>query len=307
MLLAYLDEVAEPGAFVSKSHRHYNGSPAFGYAGLVVPDSEVRAVSQTFTEKKRSLFAHQIPEGSTAGLWERKGSDIFTPAAWDRYRRPIEGFRELVRFLRQRRGRLFFYGEEKQLGTPKERWGKDSRDQKQGRLEFERKCLLQALNRLCTFAESQQQNLIVIMDAVDEKHRTLQVQNVYAHIFTRTAQPGHDEMRRVIESAMRVDSRLCANGQFADWIAASVRRAFEYQLLEESRFDWVPTAFEDLMRRVPTNESKLYLDHPRGGVREIHHSAVFASERPALAMSVGERLAPGARSRIAAIARASGL
>ena len=99
MLLAYLDEVAEPGAFVSKSHRHYNGSPAFGYAGLVVPDSEVRAVSQTFTEKKRSLFAHHIPEGSTAGLWERKGSDIFTPVAWDRYRRPIEGFRELVRFL----------------------------------------------------------------------------------------------------------------------------------------------------------------------------------------------------------------
>lgn len=188
ILLAYLDEVAEPGAFVSKSHRHYNGSPAFGYAGLVVPDSEVRAVSQTFTEKKRSLFAHHIPEGSTAGLWERKGSDIFTPVAWDRYRRPIEGFRELVRFLRQRGGRLFFYGEEKPLGTSKERWGKDSRDQKQGRLEFERKCLLQALNRLCTFAESQRQDLIVIMDAVDEKHRALQVQNAYAHIFTRAAQ-----------------------------------------------------------------------------------------------------------------------
>lgn len=307
MLLAYLDEVAEPGAFVSKSHRHDNGSPAFGYAGLVVPDSEVRAVSQTFTEKKRSLFAHHIPEGSTAGLWERKGSDIFTPVAWDRYRRPIEGFRELVRFLRQRGGRLFFYGEEKPLGTSKERWGKDSRDQKQGRLEFERKCLLQALNRLCTFAESQRQDLIVIMDAVDEKHRALQVQNAYAHIFTRAAQPGHGEMRRIIESTMHVDSKLCANVQFADWIAASVRRAFEYQLLEESRFDWVPTAFEDLMRGVPTNESKLYLDHPRGGVREIHNSAVFASERPALAMSVGQRLPPGARSRIAAIARASGL
>ncbi len=126
MLLAYLDEVAEPGAFVSKSHRYYNGSPAFSYAGLVVPDSEVRAVSQTFTEKKRSLFAHHIPEGSTAGLWERKGSDIFTPVAWERYRRPVDGFQELVRFLCSRGGRLFFYGEEKTLGTATERWGKDS-------------------------------------------------------------------------------------------------------------------------------------------------------------------------------------
>ena len=36
MLVAYLDEVAEAGAFVSKTHRNYNGSPAFGYAGFVI-------------------------------------------------------------------------------------------------------------------------------------------------------------------------------------------------------------------------------------------------------------------------------
>ena len=30
MLVAYLDEVAEAGAFVSKTHKNYNGSPA-GY------------------------------------------------------------------------------------------------------------------------------------------------------------------------------------------------------------------------------------------------------------------------------------
>ena len=34
MLVAYLDEVAEAGAFVSKTHKNYNGSPAFGYAGF---------------------------------------------------------------------------------------------------------------------------------------------------------------------------------------------------------------------------------------------------------------------------------
>lgn len=81
-------------------------------------------MSQCFTEKKRRLFAHLIPIEATAGTWERKGSDIFTPVAWDSYRRPIEGFRELVRFLCARGGRLFFYGEEKPLGTATERWGK---------------------------------------------------------------------------------------------------------------------------------------------------------------------------------------
>ena len=123
MLVAYLDEVAEAGAFVSKTHRNYNGSPAFGYAGFVISSNYVRAMSQCFTEKKRRLFAHLIPIEATAGTWERKGSDIFTPVAWVSYRRPIEGFRELVRFLCARGGRLFFYGEEKPLGTAKERWG----------------------------------------------------------------------------------------------------------------------------------------------------------------------------------------
>lgn len=314
MLVAYLDEVAEVGAFVSKTHRNYNGWPAFEYAGFVIPSDQVRVMSQYFTEKKRRLFAHLIPVEATAGTWERKGSDIFTPVAWDCYRRPIEGFRELVRFLCARGGRLFFYGEEKPLGTATERWGKDSRLQKQGLLEFKWGCLHQALNRLCTYAERHGENLIVIMDTENEKERVVQVQNSYAHVFNRAADPDHGEMRRLIESTMHVDSKLSANVQFADWVAAAVRRAFEYQLLEDSSFDWVPTAFEELMRRKPTIESKLYLSHSRGGVRDLHNSDIFARERPALAMSISQRLSPEDRIRmeeakagILAVARASGL
>lgn len=314
MLVAYLDEVAEAGAFVSKTHKNYNGSPAFGYAGFVIPSDQVRVMSQYFTEKKRRLFAHLIPVEATAGTWERKGSDIFTPVAWDCYRRPIEGFRELVRFLCARGGRLFFYGEEKPLGTATERWGKDSRLQKQGLLEFKWGCLHQALNMLCTYAERHGENLIVIMDTENEKERVVQVQNSYAHVFNRTADPDHGEMRRLIESTMHVDSKLSANVQFADWVAAAVRRAFEYQLIEDSPFCWVPTAFEDLTRSKLTIESKLYFSHSRGGVREVHNSGIFARERPALAMSISQRLSPEVRTRmeeaksgILAVARASGL
>lgn len=34
MLLAYIDEVDETGAFVSRDHSRYKTSPAFGYAGF---------------------------------------------------------------------------------------------------------------------------------------------------------------------------------------------------------------------------------------------------------------------------------
>lgn len=60
MLVAYLDEVAEAGAFVSKTHKNYNGSPAFGYAGFVIPSDHVRAMSQCFTEKKRAIGANVV-------------------------------------------------------------------------------------------------------------------------------------------------------------------------------------------------------------------------------------------------------
>lgn len=93
MLVAYLDEVAEAGAFVSKTHKNYNGSPAFGYAGFVIPSDQVRGTSQYFTEKKRRLFAHLIPPDETAGTWERKGSDIFThPGGVGSLSAPNRGF-----------------------------------------------------------------------------------------------------------------------------------------------------------------------------------------------------------------------
>ena len=113
---------------------------------------------------------------------------------------------------------------------------------------------------------------------------------------------------------MHVDSKLSANVQFADWVAAAVRRAFEYQLIDDSPYEWVPTAFEELMRKKPTIESKLYLSHSRGGVRDLHNSDIFARERPALAMSISQRISPEEKARMEAakagmlvVARASGL
>ena len=35
MLIAYIDEVGEAGAFISKDHKRFKISPIFGYAGFV--------------------------------------------------------------------------------------------------------------------------------------------------------------------------------------------------------------------------------------------------------------------------------
>lgn len=37
MLLAYIDEIGETGAFVARDHPKFKTSPAFGYAGFIIP------------------------------------------------------------------------------------------------------------------------------------------------------------------------------------------------------------------------------------------------------------------------------
>lgn len=37
MLLAYIDEIGETGAFISREDPKFNTSPAFGYAGFIIP------------------------------------------------------------------------------------------------------------------------------------------------------------------------------------------------------------------------------------------------------------------------------
>lgn len=46
MLLAYIDEIGETGAFISRDHPRFNTSPAFGYAGFVVPAEHARELAQ---------------------------------------------------------------------------------------------------------------------------------------------------------------------------------------------------------------------------------------------------------------------
>lgn len=54
MLLAYIDEIGETGAFVARDHARFNTSPAFGYAGFIIPADSCRTFGQAFAEAKRN-------------------------------------------------------------------------------------------------------------------------------------------------------------------------------------------------------------------------------------------------------------
>ena len=67
MLLAYIDEIGETGAFVARTDARYKTSPAFGYAGFVVSEESARSFGGAFTEEKRRLFASELVDIDNVG------------------------------------------------------------------------------------------------------------------------------------------------------------------------------------------------------------------------------------------------
>lgn len=278
MLLAYIDEIGEPGAFIAREHLRYNTSPAFGYAGFVIDAERARIFGQRFTSDKRTLFRTEIEATEHPGQWERKGASMFRTSTGKTHPQYPRVFAGLVKQLRSFGGMLFYYANEKPLGTPKQ----TDLDP----VSRETIAMQETLNRLCTYADRRNEGLLVMIDQINEKTRAERLPNMYGHIFRRSSE--RPEMRRIVEPPMHVDSVLSANIQFADWIAAAVSRAVDNQLIRSSPYQWVPKAWSTKLSSTFTHESKLHLWHR--SIDDIHHSELFRHERPIHPAAQGQRL-----------------
>lgn len=277
MLIAYLDEIGEPGAFVSRDHPRFNTSPAFGYAGFVIPDVNAHDFGMRFTHQKRTLFSREVAmsdEGTlgSASVWEKKGSEFFAKQTHEKNPERLRVFDALVDTLRSAQGNLFYYADEKPIGTP---------GQTRELLELrEQRAMQETLNRLARHAAKRDEHIFIIMDLVNEHQRTERTQRMYAHVYSRMKD--FREMRRIVEPPMHLDSKISSNIQFADWVAAIIGRAVDYQLIEGSAFKWVtdPARVKFLTRHPKelfTYESKLHF-HERV-CDDLNHRSVFSKNR----------------------------
>ncbi|GAA1470849.1 DUF3800 domain-containing protein [Corynebacterium felinum] len=274
MLLAYIDEIGQTGAFVSPTHARFSDSPAFGYGGFVIPAEAAREFGAYFNKQKRTLFKNEIPEGTDPNRWEKKGSDLLFARVSDDRPQNLRVFRSLISKLDALNGKLFYYAAEKPCGTPKET--------NTGPREFEAReenAMRETLNRLARHADSGKQQIMVMMDQINEKSRKQRLPVMYAHILGRATE--HEDMRRIVEPPMHIDSSLSANIQFADWVCALVKRSIEYQLVPTSRYSWIPKETQLLRdKEIFTFESKLHLFHR--AVDDICHSRILLEYRPVI-------------------------
>lgn len=283
MLLAYIDEIGETGAFIAKDHAKFKTSPAFGYAGFLIPEAHARPFGGKFTRAKYQLFKTEIDAAEHPGRWERKGADLFRPATPDHFPQGPRVFGGLIRQLRQCGGVLFYYVDEKPIGTPKQ----TSLDPDQR----ETAAMRETLNRIARYANHQDQNVLVMIDQVNEKTRAQRLPVMYSHILGRASE--FPEMARIAEPPMHIDSVLSSNIQFADWVAACITRAIEYQLIKESPFKWVtnPRAVPNLRGGAFSYESKLHL-HQRS-IPDLNRDAIFTGTRPLYPYAQGQLIGDG--------------
>ncbi|MDV2435692.1 DUF3800 domain-containing protein [Corynebacterium tuberculostearicum] len=277
MLLAYIDEIGQTGAFVHPRHKRFSDSPAFGYGGFLIPEDKARDFGAYFAHSKQQLCKHEIPKGTDPNQWEKKGSDLLYALVYEERRQNLRVLGSLISKLRNLGGQLFYYAEEKPLGTPKET--NCGPEEFKGR---EESAMRESLNRLARAADVNDESVLVLMDQINEKSRKQRLPAMYAHILGRAS--WHEEMRRIVEPPMHIDSQLSANIQFADWVCAMIKRAIEYQLVEDSRYAWISEARElQAAFGAFTHESKLHLW--QRSIDDLHHSEVLNRERRVIARS----------------------
>lgn len=283
MLLAYIDEIGETGAFISSDHARYNTSPAFGYAGFVIPADVARRFGAKINFVKRGLFKAEIDAADHPGRWERKGASIFRRDTHQTFPNQIRAFNGLVEQLRALGGCVFYYADEKPIGTP----GQTKLDT----TARETSAMQESLNRIARHADNAQSNVMVVIDQINEKTRAERLPLMYSHILGRASD--HPEMKRIIEPPMHVDSALSSNIQFAGWIAACLTRAIHYHLIEHSPFGWVTHhnrgGLLPALHGGFTLESKLHLQNYRS-VKDLNNSDIVRTKRPLFPLGSGNRI-----------------
>lgn len=259
MLVAYLDEFGHVGPFIEDGHPKFGQHPVFGYAGFILPASDARAIGAEFKRVKTSLFKAKIAESSTPAQWERKGSEYFSTGSIQARPEQVRAFAGLLRQLGAHGGKLFYYGDEKTRGTLKQT-GRTPQD-------IMHDALRETINRICTYADSMNDDVLILMDSFTDKTRQELAAKMYAHIYSRR----RTEMKRIIEAPLHIESKLNSGIQMADWICALVGRAAHFQLIQDSQFGWAADHFRSNVHGMFTHESKLHLRYGS----EIHHSDLF--------------------------------
>ena len=217
----YLDEFGHVGPWVSRADRKFNDSPVFGFAGMLLPITQVREFAIGFYQMKCRLLAWDLEHNNPAGLppyqWEKKGSQIYTVHNINTYRALRSATNRMLNRISDAGGHVFYTGIHKT--TPPEQ---------HNATEIFNQQLIQAIRKVDQFCATTNATFFVLLDeqqAGDEWRMR--------HVETCTLAMFEDKMqkcRTLIEPPLQGESHLFQTLQCADWLCGLVGRISAYSV-----------------------------------------------------------------------------
>lgn len=248
MLIAYLDEFGHVGPYISPTHQKFFHNPVFGYAGIVLPSTAVRAFGARFERTKEREFRSEIHQsGKHPRRWEKKGAEIFTTGSFGRYPERVEFISDLSDYLTRLKGRIFFYGEVKTPGSPKESGETAAQRTK--------KALGETVRRLCEYADSQDEDLLLLLDEGGPMPREDAITAMAQFIYSSS----DPRMKRILEVPLQLESHRYGAMQYADWLCAVLSRATHFHFSPSAEFAWAPGVVSRIVLGRATQESRVWV------------------------------------------------
>ncbi|MBD8612194.1 DUF3800 domain-containing protein [Pseudomonas rhizosphaerae] len=229
--VAYLDEFGHVGQYVARNHPKYKTHPAFGFAGLILPATEIREFAIYFYKLKCQLLAWDLsnenPRKLPAYQWEKKGSQLYALRNVTKYAQLRRATFRLLNHIEKIGGHVFYTGEHKTT-SPAEHNSTET---------FKRQ-LLQAVRKIDRFCARHDATFMLMLDEqrAGNEWRETNVEICTLAMFEDASQ----KCRTLIEPPVQAESHLFQTIQCADWICGLIGRLMALSVAPEEYSELEP-------------------------------------------------------------------
>ncbi len=241
LYIAYLDEFGHIGPYLSHDHPSHKTSPVFGLAGIVLPAQKVRQFATFFFQLKSRLLKWEISRANEhPARWEKKGSQLFTTKNVEKYSEVRKATNRILNWLQENGGYVFYVGLEKRRT-----------EENQSSEALYKAVLQEAIKRLDSECQRQNNNLLIILDEQEDNFRAKIVEAAGYSMF------GDTPCKTLIEPPIQAESHLYQTLQCADWICGLIGRLTAFHAEPEAlkEFEWAEKFFGDRIKKASRRSS----------------------------------------------------
>lgn len=243
---AYLDEFGHIGPFISRTDPKHSTSPLFGFAGIILPVTEVRNFSMFFYKLKCQLLDWEIKNAQIpAYQWEKKGIRLYTIKNIQKYKELRHATFRLINKIKSSNGFIFYNGIEK--NTPSNSHTSEG---------LYLSILRDSIRRIDNYCNNNGATFSILLDSIDSDEpgarRKFRIDGIKVASSEMFGIHRGYTCKALSEPPYQLESHLYQNLQCADWFCGLLGRYLTYKIFPEQYEDYkiTSTYFEPHLNKI---------------------------------------------------------